>query len=80
MFGGRGNCRRGGGGVVGRRYLRLKKLANRPVVNVIVLETLTKKLTLEELAQIRIIRLVVGILLRADIIEILRERFGQAGA
>ena len=75
MFEGRGNYRRDSDDVVDRRYLRLKKLANRPVVNVIVRETLTNKLTLEELAQIKIIRPVVGILLRANMIEILHERF-----
>ena len=62
---------RGGGG---RRRRRLKKFANGPVVNVIVLETFTKELTLKYLAQIRIIRLVV-VLMRSNVVEISRERF-----
>lgn len=63
--------RRSGGG----RRRRLKKSENRPVEDIIVLETFTKELTVKYLAEVRIIRLVVVILLRSNMIEISRERF-----
>lgn len=67
-----GGDRDGVGG--GRHGRHLKKFANRPVIDVIVLEPFTKELTLEYLAQVGIIRFVI-VLMRSNVIKIIRECF-----